>query len=585
MNNVKYSIIIPTFNKYEELLKPCLDSIIRNTTVSKQLEVEIIVVANGCTDNTVKELKQWPHSCKLKVIEYDEAIGYTKATNAGIRHASGEFVILMNNDCQILDYKLPDEWLNILEKPFSDEKTGITGVKKLYSKEVQSSFLVFFLVMMKRSLFDKIGFLDEIFSPGAGEDISMCMKAKQIGLNCVKIPIDDEEYLKETDYPIYHAAEKTVHDLPDWESGFWQRMKILENRRKQFYYDNYADVTAYVSTKGRYNTTLPACLISIANQELKPKYVVIYQDDPETFDLRKSSVYNNIFKLFEKNGIQWSVVFGEGKGQVLNHTKALENSATEWIWRIDDDNVAEKNVLRDLCKHINDNVGAIGGAVVDPSYQGSNKSVSTDIRDIKTSPNIQWVKQDLVKSVDHLYSTFLYRKEAGKHGYCKELSVIGHREESLYSFGIKKAGWDLIVDLNIVTWHMRENLGGIRSFSDSSLWEHDEKIFDAKMKEYGIIFTDNILVALDNGIGDHWMFKPILIEMSEKYPDDVIYVAACYPNVFEDLNLKHVKIISIAEGNDMFGKERMDELNVYRYCIKHKWTKHLQEAFKKIYLK
>lgn len=48
---MKYSIIIPTaFDKREELLQPCIESIQKYTDLT---DVEIIVVANGCTDDTV----------------------------------------------------------------------------------------------------------------------------------------------------------------------------------------------------------------------------------------------------------------------------------------------------------------------------------------------------------------------------------------------------------------------------------------------------------------------------------------------------------------------------------------------------
>ena len=44
-----YSIVIPTYNYCNDLLKPCLESIIKYTDL---LDLEVLVVANGCTDNT-----------------------------------------------------------------------------------------------------------------------------------------------------------------------------------------------------------------------------------------------------------------------------------------------------------------------------------------------------------------------------------------------------------------------------------------------------------------------------------------------------------------------------------------------------
>lgn len=586
---IKYSIIIPTWNKYNELLKPCLDSIFKNTSAEKLKETEIIIVANGCTDGTSSNVKRnYSALGNIKVISYPDPIGYTRATNAGIKEAQGEYIILMNNDCVILDYCKQDEWIDILEKPFSDSTVGVTGVKKIYSQQAKSSFLVFFLVMIKKTTFDVVGLLDESFSPGGGEDIDFCLRLKKYGLRGAKAPKDDENYEYGTEYPVYHAGEKSVFDVPGWEEGFWKRMSVIEQRVNSFYYETHADVTAYVSTKGRYLTTLPACLTAIANQTLPPKHIIIFQDDHQTFNMQESSVFKNIlYGLFPKKGIEWAVIFGEGKGQVLNHQKALEMSKTEWLWRVDDDNVPEPNVLEGLCKHIGHGIGAIASAVIDPLYTPSTNIInSTDIKYINISPNFQWSKTNVVVEAEHLYSTFLYRKEAGKHGYNKELSPVGHREETLFTHEMKRNNWKLLIDTNLVTWHLRESSGGIRSFNDRSLWAKDEEVFNKKLKEWGINLAGVFPVNMDNGMGDHWMFKPILEKILKTNVHDMIVVASCYPAVFEDLEKKYNNLqqISIADGNAIFGKEKMDSLNVYRMCDQLKWNTHVQKAFEKLYL-
>ena len=73
-------------NHLEDCLKPCLESIIKNTDLSS---VEVIVVANGCTDGTKDYVNSLGKSFKLVWIE--EAAGYSRATNAGIKTAYGVF--------------------------------------------------------------------------------------------------------------------------------------------------------------------------------------------------------------------------------------------------------------------------------------------------------------------------------------------------------------------------------------------------------------------------------------------------------------------------------------------------------------
>ena len=45
----KYSIIIPTYNHCKDLLEPCINSVLRYTNMTN---VELVVSANGCVDNT-----------------------------------------------------------------------------------------------------------------------------------------------------------------------------------------------------------------------------------------------------------------------------------------------------------------------------------------------------------------------------------------------------------------------------------------------------------------------------------------------------------------------------------------------------
>jgi hypothetical protein len=338
-------------------------------------------------------------------------------------------------------------------------------------------------------------------------------------------------------------------------------------------------VTAYTSTKDRYFTTLPSCLISLATQTVKPNHIWIF-DDGEQKDLRKYPIYENIFAMFDTLGIEWKVIFGERKGQVLNHQKALEQAETEWIWRVDDDNVVENNALEKMLEVVQDDVGAVGGLVLHPTHNKNNAELaSSAIEDVNLGLNIQWWKFKGVKEVDHLYSTFIYRKEAGKHGYCKELSPVGHTEETLFSHQIKRNGWRLLVNPEAVTWHLRENSGGIRSYANAQLWEHDKQIFRSKLKKWGIKLNKHKFFVLENGLGDHLSFKKLLPEIRETFKDFKLVIAVCYPEVFE--NEKDIKLVSIQQAKTYFGK--IDQFNVYKWMWDHKWERSIQDAYRALY--
>jgi GT2 family glycosyltransferase/SAM-dependent methyltransferase len=220
---MKYSVVIPTYNHCDDLLRPCIESIIKYTNMA---DIELIISANGCNDGTVEYVeflqKQYPN---IKLIWSDEALGYPKATNLGIKAATCQKIVLLNNDCQLLQQKTND-WLNILDRPFIDNpKCGISCVVKEYSKVMKRFFAVFFCVMIDKKVFDDIGYLNEEYGTGSGEDMEFCIHAQNAGYQIHEVfekKALDEKYFT-GQFPIYHYGEGTVHDkslVPDWDSIF-----------------------------------------------------------------------------------------------------------------------------------------------------------------------------------------------------------------------------------------------------------------------------------------------------------------------------------------------------------------------------
>jgi len=238
--NVKYSIVIPTYNHLEDSLKPCLESIKKYTDEDN---VEIIIVANGCTDGT----KDYADSTLGKSFEpiwlwFDEPLGYTKATNIGIYHSSGEYIIILNNDTVLLDQH-KNQWLEMLEKPFIENKNvGITGPMKVFDKNFQKDFIIFFCAMTKKSIFYEVGILDEIFSPGFGEDIDWCIRLQNKGYDVVQVPYFSNTYNDEVKnkaamiggFPIYHVGEKTFDEDPTFQDIITRNIKILDDMYGNF---------------------------------------------------------------------------------------------------------------------------------------------------------------------------------------------------------------------------------------------------------------------------------------------------------------------------------------------------------------
>lgn len=337
----------------------------------------------------------------------------------------------------------------------------------------------------------------------------------------------------------------------------WEKGKIYDSPP-----ETRPRILCSIATKDRYDI-LSSCLMSVAMQTYKPDQVTIF-DDGEQKDLRNDPIYKHIFNLFEHKKIQWSVVFTPKKGQHFAHSIANDTDV-DYVWRLDDDEIAEPDVLERLVKHMTPDVGAVAGAVFEPGKQmpgGSGK-----LSNIFTSPNLQWAPGNQIYEVDHLYSSFLYRTKIAK--YNLELSPVAHREETLFTHEIKQRGYKLLVDTSIKTYHFRQEKGGIRSHDSQFFYEHDDKIFVQKMEEWGYK-----IINLNSGLGDHLVFFHILPDMLKKHKH--LLIGCCYPDVFEDYK-SQVTLLPVAVT------ERFGSQNIYKWMIDNKWERPLLEAYKGMY--
>ena len=240
---MKYTMVIPTYNHCDDLLKPCLDSIFKYTKMS---DVELIIVANGCTDNTKWVLESLNNQfCSagfndhIKIIWSDAPLGYAGATNLGIKEATTDFIVLLNNDIVLLDQKKSD-WLNFLSAPFSDNEVGVSGIIKGKSEPANANFVVFFCVMIHRKVFNKIGLLNEEYGVGGGEDTEFCIEAEKAGfkvVECMPKEWGGTQYVG--GFPIYHKGEGTMFDktlVPEWNDVFLQNSLRLAKKYNPEWY-------------------------------------------------------------------------------------------------------------------------------------------------------------------------------------------------------------------------------------------------------------------------------------------------------------------------------------------------------------
>lgn len=196
---MKTSIIILTYNKFD-YTKQCIESIRQYTDRGSY---EIIVVDNASTDETVEWLKQQED---IKLILNEVNNGFPKGCNQGIEISTGDSILLLNNDTVVTK-----NWLtNLTNCLYSDESIGAVGpvtnsaayymaipveyqtIEEMYkfaevynqadsSKWEERLKLIGFCMLIKRTVVNEIGLLDENFTPGNFEDDDYSIRVRKAG--------------------------------------------------------------------------------------------------------------------------------------------------------------------------------------------------------------------------------------------------------------------------------------------------------------------------------------------------------------------------------------------------------------------
>ena len=195
----KTSIIILSYNTLE-LLQLCIESI---RTYTEAGTYEIIVVENASEDGSAA----WLRAQKDLVCIYNEENqGFPKGCNQGLKIASGTELLLLNSDVIVTK-----DWLeNMRRALYSASSVGaVSCVTNSCSNRQQievpyktiedmqafaagyntsnpalwekRATLVGFCYLFKREVFEKVGFLDERFSPGNFEDDDYSLRILQQG--------------------------------------------------------------------------------------------------------------------------------------------------------------------------------------------------------------------------------------------------------------------------------------------------------------------------------------------------------------------------------------------------------------------
>jgi len=123
----KVSIIIPTKNN-SKVLSTCIESIFKQTNYPS---FEIIIINNNSDEEALFEkFKEWKSNYSSQIVLLDclYSFNYSRLMNDGVAASSGDYILLLNNDTEVLD----GEWINNLLRHAQRQQTGAVGAKLLY---------------------------------------------------------------------------------------------------------------------------------------------------------------------------------------------------------------------------------------------------------------------------------------------------------------------------------------------------------------------------------------------------------------------------------------------------------------------
>ena len=269
LGNPKISIIIPNKDHLDDL-KRCITSITEKSTYDNY---EIIVVENNSVTDEIfayyEELKKNPD---IHIVTYEGDFNYSAINNLGERHATGEYVLLLNNDTQVITL----DWMEELLMYAQRSDVGAVGAKLYYEDNtIQHAGVVLGLgahrtaghshyrvssnnlgymgrlcyaqdvmavtgacLMMRRSLFEELGGLDESFAVSLN-DVDLCIRAWKAGYLNVFTPFAELYHYESVSRGLDDQGEKAQRYNRESEA-FRARWKELLDKGDPYYNPNFS---------------------------------------------------------------------------------------------------------------------------------------------------------------------------------------------------------------------------------------------------------------------------------------------------------------------------------------------------------
>jgi O-antigen biosynthesis protein len=242
------SVIIPTRDR-ADLLAQCIEGVLHRTDYRN---LELLIVDNGSAEPATLTLfdRLVREESAVRILRHPGPFNYSALNNAAAREATGEVLLLLNNDINVID----SGWLRELVSHAIRPDVGIVGAKLLsVNDQVQHGGIVlgpdgavahihrladrndpgYFgqlalsrtlsavtgaCAAIRRAVFFQVGGLDEVNLPVCFNDIDLCLRVGDYGYRVVWTPFAELFHLECASRGLDQAdPDKRARFLREWE--------------------------------------------------------------------------------------------------------------------------------------------------------------------------------------------------------------------------------------------------------------------------------------------------------------------------------------------------------------------------------
>lgn len=267
--NPKISIVIPNKDHLEDLQR-CVTSILEKSTYDNY---EIVIVENNSETSQIREYyEQLKENARIKIVTYTGKFNYSAVNNLGVKHAEGDYLLLLNNDTEVITVNWMEELLMYAQR----EDVGAVGAKLYYGdRTIQHAGVVLGLgahgtaghshykqprenlgymgrlcyaqnvsavtgacLMVKKALYEEVGGLDESFEISLN-DVDFCLKLREKGLLNVFTPFAELYHYESISRGLDDQGEKAERYNRE-SAHFREKWKEVLEKGDPYYNPNFS---------------------------------------------------------------------------------------------------------------------------------------------------------------------------------------------------------------------------------------------------------------------------------------------------------------------------------------------------------